>query len=192
MSTKQSTEAEWSIWFAIQEEAVQLSYSGDFEAAISQLDTFSGKDLAPDIKRQVISFRGDLRREQGDLHGARGDFLAALALSPGPDYERFTLEIATGIISGQLGEPIESERWFVGALRTAAENPTIFGISALKHLSQARGTFLLSSEERQLAERVVVQAWSILRMPGEPDLRDLFASARALYQAQSRGGPHVS
>jgi tetratricopeptide (TPR) repeat protein len=189
MNTNQSTEEGWATWFLIQEKAVQLSYSGDFEAAISQLDTFSREDLASDIKRQVIGFRGDLRREQGDLHGARSDFLAALDLSAKPDFERFTLESALGVISKQLGDKPEAERWFLGALHTAAEDPTISGISALRSLSQTRGTFFLSTEERKLVERVVVQAWRILRLPGEPDLKDIFASAWVLYQAQARPKP---
>lgn len=186
MNIESSTESEWFIWFKIQERAIRISCAGEFEAAISELNTFLEADPVPDIKIQVIGLRGDIKRDRGDLRGARSDFLSALELSPTATFERFTLESGIGDLSEKLGELPEAEHWFLRALETAAKDPTFCGVSALKRISQVRDSLFLTLEERALAEQVVTQGWKVLELPGKPTLNDLFGSARTLYQAQSR------
>ncbi|MEP7012084.1 MAG: hypothetical protein ABJC13_17300, partial [Acidobacteriota bacterium] len=148
-----------------------------------------GQALPLDLERQAIGFRGDLRREQNELQGAREDFLLARSLSEEINFERFTLDLAIGVVSEQLGDTVEAERWFLSALKSAAEVPTTCGVSALEHLTLIRNSFDLRLEERTLAERVVAQGWQVLRLPGDPDLSDLWTAARQVLQAQGKPLP---
>jgi tetratricopeptide (TPR) repeat protein len=186
MKDIQTNDSEWLRWIEAQKQAVQFLMASDFVAAIAEVNAFLGQEPPLDLVRQALGFRGDLRREQGDLGAAREDFMAALELSEEADFERFTLENALGRIAEQLSETAEAERWYLDALKTATEDPTTCGVSALRHLSQLRQSFALSPEERDLAERTVVQGWRVLHLPGEPDLSDLWASARKIFQAQAK------
>ncbi len=189
MKSQTSTDPECLRWTEVQTRVIELSRTSGFEAAIGEVNAFLGQSPPLDLERQAIGFRGDLRSEQNDLQGAREDYLIARSLSEEVDFERFTLDLAIGVVSEQLGDTVDAERWFIAALESAAEDPTTCGISALKHLSRLRNSFELSPEERRLAERVVAQGWRVLRLPGSPDLSDLWASARRVSQAQGKPLP---
>lgn len=148
------------------------------------LDEFVASEPPLAVKRQAIGFRGSLYDEAGDLHAAKSDFLGALELSQDRDFERYTLEESVAAICQRLRDDVEAERWSLRALKTAAADPKTSGAGALQRLLRIRGDRALIETEQRLAERVVHQAWHLLRVEGEPDLADLEAACKKLMEAQ--------
>jgi len=177
----QSTDDEWTEWVEVQKAALR---EGELSAGIGVVDAYLQAEPPLDLRRQALGFRGSLRQEQGALNSAKDDFLAARKLAEKPDFERYTLEQSAAAVSQELGQIEEAERWYLEAMKTAVDDPTTSGASALRRLLERRGDRGLSEEEGALAERVVHQAWHLLRLEGEPDLDDLEGTARKLIEAQ--------
>lgn len=184
MTPESPTEEQWTAWFDLQRIATHVWFEGDLPQAIAMLDEFVASRPPSPIERQAVGFRGSLHEEAGDLQAAKEDFLTALELSEDRDFERYTLEESVAVISERLGDGVEAERWCMRALMTAAADPKTSGAGSLLRLLRLRGEQRLSSEEHQLAKKVVYQAWSLLRVEGEPDLSDLGATAKRLLKAQ--------
>ena len=186
MSRAQSNDGKWREWIEVQKAATRVWAEDDLEEAISIVNRFLAADPPVDLERQAIGFRGSLHQERGDLESARTDFLAARALSEGPDFERCTLEQSAGVTSQQLGDRLEAEKWFLEALKTAVAEPRAGGGGVVLNLLDAKGEGNLTAEERALCEGVIRGSWQSLSLEGEPELKDLAAGARKLLQAQSR------
>ncbi len=191
MNRTNSTDAEFSRWTLVQLKAVELSRTSGLDAAIGEVNSFLAESPPIDLVRQALGFRGDLRSEQDELQAAREDYLVARSLSEEVDFERFTLDLALGGVSEQLKDMREAERWFLEAMKSAAEDASTCGVAALERLQRLRNSLELSLEERLLAERVVSQGWRLLRLPGDPDLSDLWASAQRVKEAQGKPLPPV-
>jgi len=173
-----SSEDEWT---EVQKAALREKSVAD---GVRVIDDYLRATPSVAFKRQALGFRGSLHEEHGDLAAARADFLAARELAEEADFERYTLEGSAAAVSQQLGQLDEAEQWCLEALKTAAADPTTSGASALLRLLGLRGQRGLRNEEQPLIERVVYQAWHLLRVEGEPDLEDLEGTARKLIDAQ--------
>ncbi len=184
MSREATTDSEWLDWIDVQKAATRLWMQGDLEAAIAEIDCYLEQEPRLDLKRQAIGFRGSIREEQGDLAAARSDFSAALELSEEPDFERYTLLLSLGGVAERRGDFEEAENWFLAALQTAADDPKTSGAGGLLRLLRLRGRRGLTEQEHRLAEKVVHQGWSLLRVEGKPDCTDLSATAKKLIEAQ--------
>ncbi len=181
-----SNDREWMEWIEVQKTAARALVEDDLEEAISIVSRFLAADPPLDLERQAIGFRGSLHQERGDFESARTDFVAARALSEGPDFERCTLEESAGVASQQLGDRLEAERWFLEALKTATSDPKAGGGGVVLNLLNAKGDGNLTAEERALCENVIRGSWQILSLEGKPEVKDLAAGARKLLQAQSQ------
>jgi tetratricopeptide (TPR) repeat protein len=184
MRAEQATDSEWLDWIEVQKAATRLWMQGDSEAAVEVIDRYLEQKPRLDLKRQAIGFRGSIHEEQGDLEAAKNDFATAQELSEDTDFERYTLLLSLGGIAERRGFPVEADRWYVAALQTAAADPKTSGASALLRLLRLRGKGGLTEQESRLAEKAMHQAWSLLRVEGEPDLGDLIATAKKLIEAQ--------
>lgn len=184
MKNASATEEQWVAWFDLQQAATQTWFSGALPRAIKMLDEFLLTRPSLPIERQAIGFRGSLHEESGDLQLAREDFRAAVELCERPDFERYTLEESLAALSERLEDYIEAERWSLRALKTAAADPKTSGAGSLLQLLRLRSGQQLSRKERQIVKKVVHQAWSLLRVEGDPDFADLAATAGKLLNAQ--------
>jgi tetratricopeptide (TPR) repeat protein len=184
MSREATTDPGWLEWIEIQKAATRLWMQGNFEAAIGEINHYLAQEPRLDLRRQAIGFRGSIHEEQGDLEAARNDFSRAHELSEEPDFERYTLLLSLGGIAKRRGGFEEAENWFLTALQTAAADPKTSGAGALLQLLQLRGERGLTEQEHRLAEKVVYQGWSLLRVVGQPDLTDLIATAKKLIEAK--------
>ena len=185
-STRQiaASESEWLHWIEIQKSATQIWLQGRGSAAILELDRFLASDPPYDLRRDAIAFRGCIHEDEKNMTAAKADFLSALAIAEEHDLERYSIEVSLAGLCGSSGDLKEAEEWYLKALRTAASDPKTSGAGTLLHLLRLRGELGLTEEERRLVKIVVHQAWSLLRVEGEPDLSDLEGTARKLIIAQ--------
>lgn len=186
MSREEATDPGWLAWIEVQKAATRLWMQGDSEAAVGVIDRYLEQEPRLDLKRQAIGFRGSIHEEQGDLGAAKNDFSTAHELSEQADFERYTLLLSLGGIAERRGSFEEADSWYWAALQTAADDPKTSGAGGLLRLLRLRAQRGLTEQERRLAEKVMHQAWSLLRVEGEPDLRDLVATAKKLIEAQKR------
>lgn len=186
MSSENGSDPEWAAWLEVQRAATLFWMQGEASAAVAAIDHYLEEKPRVDLSRQAIGFRGSIHEDQGDLEAAKNDFVAANGLSENDDFERYTLLVSLGEIAERRGVPAEADSWYVAALRTAASDPKTSGASALLRLVRLRGREGLTDQERFIAEKVMRQGWSLLRVAGEPDMGDLVATATRLLEAQKR------
>ncbi|NJL28792.1 MAG: hypothetical protein HC897_13315 [Thermoanaerobaculia bacterium] len=186
MNSVPSDEKQWIEWFAVQRKAVALSLENKLSAAVSEVNAFIQNDLINDVLRNAIGFRGDLWEELGDLEAAKSDFMAAHRLSEQCDFERYTLELSLGGIATRLRLRGDAILWYFRALETAAGDPTISGATALGKFLRVRMAEPFSEIEMRLISKVILQAWTLFGIEGDPDLTDLEAVVEILKREQRK------
>ncbi|HEX9945032.1 MAG TPA: hypothetical protein VGG03_23735 [Thermoanaerobaculia bacterium] len=187
MKKIESSDTEWLQWIEIQKAVNKKWMRGALPSAVAEMDQFLAGDPSLDLRREALAFRAWLQRDIGDLKAAKSDLLAALALAEKSDFVRCELEESIGFICLQEGDVQEAENWYLIALRTAAADPRVAGGNLVWQFLKLRGERGVSEEERRLLEKVVRQSWALLRVGGEPDLRDLASTSQKLIEA--RKGP---
>lgn len=184
MTKANATDQEWLQWIEVQNVANRAWMQVGASAAIAELDRFLASDPPHDLRREAISFRGRIHEDRKDLEAAKADFSSALAIAEEHALERYPIEISLAGVCRRSGNLDEAEEWYSTALRTAAADPKTSGAGTLLWLLRLRGERGLTDGERRLARKVVHQAWSLLRVDGEPDLGDLEATCKKLIEAQ--------
>jgi tetratricopeptide (TPR) repeat protein len=184
MTKNTANDEEWLRWIAVQKAVCRIWLEqGNGAAAIAELDRFVASNPPQDLRREAVAFRGSIHEDQDDRDAARADFLSALAIADAYGFERYSIEISLAGISRRTGDLAQLEMWYLRALRSAANDPTISGAGTLLKLLRFRGEKGLTEEELLLVKKVVYQAWSLLRVEGEPDLSDLEGAAMRLMKA---------
>jgi hypothetical protein len=184
MTNVGASDDEWLQWIEVQKTANEIWMRKGASAAVAVLDRFLASDPRYDLRRDAIAFRGCIHEDEGDLSAAAADLLSALALAQEFGLERYSIETSLAAVSLRRGDLEAAEGWCVKALRTAASDPKTSGAGALLRLLRLRGPRGLKAEERALVTKVVHQAWSLLRVEGEPDLTDLEGACKTLIEAQ--------
>ena len=183
MTSTSAEDAKWLRWVEIQKGATLLWMQGDAAKAIHEINHFLASEVVPDLRRDALTFRGHIYDDQGDPDSARADLLSALEIAEKYLLERYSIEISLAALCVRQGKLKEAERWALSALQTAAADPKTSGAGALQKLITIRGAETFSTEERKLIKKVVHQAWSLLRVEGQPDLAALDATTTKLLRA---------
>jgi hypothetical protein len=171
-------------WLEVQRRAVTSAAQHRSQDAIDAVTGFLTTDLPPDLRAEVIAFRGNLHEESGQLESAKTDFIESHRLSSTPSYSRYTVELALGAICKELSSTTESRRWYGQALRTALDGASISGAAAILGLLNLEGDDRLSQEEKSLCESVATRSGEVLGLQGDVGLSNgLRGAAMALVRA---------
>jgi hypothetical protein len=185
MNKTSATDDEWLQWIGVQKIATTAWVEmGDLVRAMAVVSKYLVSAPTLDLRREALAFRGCLLQENHDFGAAISDFIEALAIAEEGGLKRYSLEISLAAVSAQSGDAQGAERWSLAALNTAAADPQECGAGAFLRLLQLRGDRGLQPQEQQLAEKTIRQAWRLFRLEGEPDLKNLTATAQELLQAR--------
>lgn len=188
---RSSTDSEWLNWVALQKQILRLvMINKDVPAALRALDNYLAGNIAQDLRRDAFVVKGRVEREAGNSENAKENYLKAHELSDEGTYSRYVIEITLGSIYEGLGMSTEALGWYTEAMRTAVLDPGTSGAVALEGFLDIKGVQSLSDEEADLCIQVVRQAWSLFRLPGEPDLEDLRGTIEELKDASTRPLPN--
>jgi hypothetical protein len=96
------------------------------------LTIFLAGDHRADERREALGLRGTIRRDLGDVPGARSDLREAQALSEAGSYSRYTIQVLLAGISLEEGDAEPARAMYLEALETVVNGS---GISAGSGLS---------------------------------------------------------
>lgn len=174
----------WLGWVETQKSVVQTWIERGPTEAIAELKSCLDGDLSVEVKREALAFRASLFDDLGDAKKAEEDFLAAHDLACLHDLEKYSIEISLAALLKRNKTIDKAEEWYLRALRTASSDPNVSGVGTLNQLMKLRGDSNLKGTERQLAETVIKQSWTLLGLPGEPDLGQPNVSIHRLLEAE--------
>jgi hypothetical protein len=179
----------WEKWIALQKKTFQLTDRKEFSLAIEGLNVFLEQQEPPDLRSEILGLRGDILLKQGDLQGAKQDFLAARDLSEPATYSRYVLELNIASVCTDLRDSDGAIFWYVKALETVADDPLTSGATAIHGLLDSKAENSLNLHEANLCDQAIRQAWRLFSLPGEPDLTNLQVTLGILDEAASHPLP---
>jgi tetratricopeptide (TPR) repeat protein len=173
-------------WLNTQRSAFQAKLAGRLPDAIDILSRFISDHVDSPVINEALALRSLIYEDLGDLDRARDDLIRALALTAYPSYLRFTLQLSLAVLDEQAGSNMDAIAGYLRSLETALDEGKTSVGTALRRLLALRPVEHLAHAERDLIGRAVQQSWTILGLPGNPDLSDLKKAADVLVEAQSR------
>lgn len=185
MSYKENVE----LMYKAMRKALALKRQNNYEAALSVINDFLSHTLDSEQQSEALSFRANLKEEIGQYEEASKDLLTALSLSQEGSYIQYVLQLSLGSIFEKLCDRDEALSWYQKALLTCTKGTDIAGGAALKKFLELRGENNFTDQEKALCQQVVEKSWTLLRIPGKPDLSNLKEVSEILIH--SAGKPSV-
>jgi hypothetical protein len=175
-------------WDEVLRRVVGHMGTSDLRSALVELDAFLESDITAQVRSGALGFRAEVKQELGDLDSAEHDLHEAISLV-GPSYSRYVHELGLAGIYKRRGQPDVAASFYLDALRTCVAGKGISCGTALAGLLELKPEALLSDDDKRLCLEAVKRAWSLLRLPGDPDRLHLDEAALSIKSAEARPRP---
>jgi len=172
-------------WDKVLRRVVGHMRASDLKSALVQIDAFLKSDVAARVRSDALGFRAEVKQELGDLASAEHDLRQAISLV-GPSYSRYVHELGLAEIYKRRGQPDVAASFYLDALRTCVAGKGISCGTSLAGLLELKPEALLSDEDKGLCLKAERRAWSLLRLPGDPDRLHLDEAASSIKSAEAR------
>ena len=173
-------------WLAAQKEVLRAKMAGRSRQGIAMLSRFIEVHARTAVVANALQFRSLLSEELGDLAGAREDLLTAIGIAVRPSYLRYTLLLSLGAIDEKLGKVDDAVSGYLCSLSSGLEDGRIAMGTAMSRLLALRSFEELAPADQQLVTRAAGLSWSIVGLPGEPNLADPGKTVAAIVAESSR------
>ncbi len=171
-------------WRQLQRSYIDLHHARS--RLVTQIDDFIQGNPDPELVRQGLTMRGELKGGAGDLKGEKEDYLLAHNSSTPHSFGRYILESCclTGACE-RLGDAKESLAWLFRSLETCMGDPATSCGTALSQILERTGYDEVAEEERCLVIGALEHSWRVLSLEGEPDLDCLESSIDTVVAAET-------
>jgi hypothetical protein len=172
-------------WDELLRRVVGHMRASDLQSAQVEIDAFLKFHVTARVRSDALGFRALIKQKQGHLASAERDLHEARSLV-GPSYLKYVHELGLAAIHKERGQANAAVSFYRDALRTCVAGKGISCGTALAGLLELKPEALLSDEDKRLCLEAVKRAWSLLRLPGDPDRLHLGEAASSIKSAEAR------
>ncbi len=175
-----------SSWLDTQRLAFKAKFAGRLREALDALTQFIFQHRGSPLVADALLLRSSVYEDLRDFTRVREDLVSALAIAVEPTYLRFTVQLSLAVLDEQSGDKAAAREGYLRCLDIALrEGKTSVG-TPLQRLLAFGPDAAFTTEEQDLIKSAVLSSWSVLKLPGEPDLHQLSKTAEVLAEQQSR------